>query len=287
MTGGDGEQGKELVVGDAKAEPPGRPRILVTNDDGIASPGLRLLARELARRHDVVVVAPDVDRSGSGTGIGRFDPDEGVALAPADLDGIEAYRIAGPPGLAVLAGALGAFGRQPDLVVSGINAGMNTGHSVIHSGTVGGALTARTLGSRGLAVSLAASDPWHWETAVAVASDIVDWMLARPAGAHVLNVNVPARALADLAGVTWAELDEFGYFRVASTNPTDARLSFGVSAKDAGRDPDCDTARCLAGYVTLTPLSSVAAQTVPWLAADEVCRLRTATGAAHTRARSG
>jgi 5'-nucleotidase len=266
-------QGKEVVVDDAPKPRTTRPRILITNDDGIASPGIVLLARELARAHDVVVVAPDADRSGSGTGIGRFDPDEGVALAPAELEGIEAYRIAGPPGLAVLAGALGAFGRQPDLVVSGVNAGMNTGHSVIHSGTVGGALTARTLGSRGLAISLAASDPWHWDTAVAVGRCIVDWLLARPAGAHVLNVNVPARPLAQIAGVTWAELDEFGYFRVATTNPTDARLSFGVSAKDAGRNPDCDTARCLAGYVTLTPLSSVEAQTVPWLAADEVCRL--------------
>jgi 5'-nucleotidase len=269
----EGEPTRLVVPDQAAPEITPRPRILVTNDDGVGSPGLQLLARALARRHDVVVVAPEADRSGSGTGIGRFDPDEGVAFARAELDGVLAYRIAGPPGLAVLAGALGAFGRRPDLVVSGINAGMNTGHSVIHSGTVGGALTARTLGSRGLAVSLAASDPWHWDTAVEVALTIVDWLLARPQGGHVLNVNVPARPLADVRGVTWAELDEFGYFRVATTNPTDARLSFGVSARDSGRNPDCDTARCLAGWVTLTPLSSVAAQTVPWLAADEVCRL--------------
>jgi 5'-nucleotidase len=270
--GGDGDSAR-LVVDDAPPAPRQRPRVLVTNDDGFASPGLQLLARELARAHDVVVVAPDTDRSGSGTGIGRFDPDEGVALTPFELPGVEAYRIAGPPGLAVLAGALGAFGRQPDLVVSGVNAGMNTGHSVIHSGTVGGALTARTLGSRGLAVSLAASEPWRWETAVAVAASIVDWLLARPAGAHVLNVNVPARAIGELQGVTWAALDDFGYFRVAKPSPSDARLSFGVSAKDAGRNPDSDTARCLAGWVTLTALSSVGAERVPWLAAEEICRL--------------
>jgi 5'-nucleotidase len=265
---------KQVVVDAGVERGPGpRPRILVTNDDGIESVGLRLLARRLAERHDVVVVAPDADRSGSGTGIGRFDPDEGVRTTTVEIEGVEAYQIAGPPGLAVLAGALGAFGRRPDLVVSGINMGMNTGHSVIHSGTVGGALTARTMGSRGLAVSLAASDPWHWETAIRVTDSIVEWLLARPIGALVLNVNVPACSFDRLKGVTWARLDEFGYFRVATNDRPNTRLSFGVAARDSGLDPACDTARCLDGFVTLTPLSSVEAETVPWVAADEVCRL--------------
>ena len=275
----DNPRRPDLVV-DAKVhdDPPIRPRLLLTNDDGIESPGLRILATRLARQHDVVVVAPDADRSGSGTGIGRFDPIEGVDLAPVDLPGVEAYRIAGPPGLAVMAGALGAFGKKPDLVVSGINAGMNTGHSVIHSGTVGGALTARTMGARGLAVSLAATDPWHWDTAVAVTERIVDWLLRRPVGAVVLNVNVPALPFERLRGVTWAELDEFGYFRIATTDRTASRLSFGVAARDSGRNPNCDTAQCLAGFVTLTTLTSVGHHPVPWVAANEVCDLSRTLG---------
>jgi 5'-nucleotidase len=263
-----------LVVEPKSDQPsPRGPRILLTNDDGIDSPGLRMLAQRLARKHDVIVVAPDADRSGSGTGIGRFDPDEGVKLLPAGFEGVDAYRIAGPPGLAVMAGALGAFGRRPDLVVSGINAGMNTGHSVIHSGTVGAALTARTFGSRGLAVSLAAADPWHWGTAVEVADRIVTWLLARPLGRPVLNVNVPSLPMADLRGVTWAPLDEFGYFRVATTDRSQSRLSFGVAARDSGRDPACDTARCLEGFVTLTALTAVAGESVAWVAPEEVCAL--------------
>lgn len=194
-----GAEAADIVVdaerGEKKAETPARrPRLLLTNDDGIESPGLRMLAQRLAAKHEVVVVAPDADRSGVGTGIGRFDPREGVRYRRAELEGVEAYAIDGPPGLAVMASALGAFGRRPDLVVSGINAGMNTGHSVIHSGTVGGALTARTFGGRGVAISLAPSDPWHWESAVEVASSIVSWLLARPGGSLVLNVNVPAVA---------------------------------------------------------------------------------------------
>ena len=264
------------VVVDAtvRDRPAARPRLLLTNDDGIESPGLRLLAHHLAQHLDVVVVAPDADRSGSGTGIGRFDPDRGVRLLPADLAGVEAYQIEGPPGLAVMAGALGAFGRKPDLVISGINAGMNTGHSVIHSGTVGGALTARTFGIRGLAVSLAASDPWMWHTAVTLTERIVTWLLRRPNGGVVLNVNVPATPLDRLKGVTWATLDEFGYFRVATTDRPNSRLSFGVAARDSGRDPSCDSARCQDGWVTLTPLSAVGHAPVPWVAAEEVCPLR-------------
>lgn len=265
-------EAEEIVVPDEPREP-GRRRVLLTNDDGIASPGLRLLARQLARAHDVVVVAPEADRSGSGTGIGRFDPQEGVRYQPAEFEDIEAYTIHGPPGLAVMAAALGAFGGKPDLVVSGINAGMNTGHSVIHSGTVGAALTARTFGTRGVAISLAVSDPWHWDTAVAVADNIVGWLLDRPSGNLVLNVNVPARNLTDIAGAAWAELDEFGYFRVANTDRSSERLSFQVASAETGRNPKCDTARCREGFITLTPLSTVEEERVSWVTAEEVCGL--------------
>jgi 5'-nucleotidase len=269
------EAERDHVVVDTVPDVPlhASPRILLTNDDGIESPGLRLLAQRLAKKHDLVVVAPDADRSGSGTGIGRFDPDAGVKLVAAAIEGVEAYQIDGPPGLAVMAAALGAFGRLPDLVVAGINAGMNTGHSVVHSGTVGAALTARTFGSRGLAISLAAADPWHWGTAVEIADRVVTWLLARPIGRPVLNVNVPALAMADLRGVTWASLDEFGHFRVAATDASHARLSFGVAARDSGRDPACDTARCQDGFVTLTALTAVAGESVAWVGAEEVCPL--------------
>jgi 5'-nucleotidase len=233
------------------------PRLIVTNDDGIDSPGLRKLAAGLAESYDLIVAAPASDMSGSGTGIGGFDPVSGVALEPVDMNGITAYTIAGPPGLAVMAAALGAFGRLPDLVISGINAGMNTGHSIIHSGTVGAALTARTFRSRGLAVSLAQSDPWLWDTAVAVAVSAVRWMLERSGGPHVLNINVPAVAIEDVEGIHWADLDDFGYFRVANADVTDRRLQFVVGSSSAGADPASDTALCAKNFVTVTPLSSI------------------------------
>lgn len=245
-------------------------RVIVTNDDGIDSPGLRLLATRLAEDHDVVVAAPSSDMSGSGTGIGGFDPVTGVELTEVDMEDMTAFTIAGPPGLAVMAAALGAFGRFPDLVVSGVNAGMNTGHSIIHSGTVGAALTARTFRSRGIAISLAQSDPWRWETAVEVGVSAARWIIDRSRGPYVLNINVPGVPLSEVNGIHWADLDDFGYFRVANADVEDRRLQFVVGSSSAGTDPASDTALCAKNFVTVTPLSTIEPAPFPDLDAGEI-----------------
>ena len=250
--------GEMVVVDERRAIRATEPRVLVTNDDGIDSPGLRRLARRLAEDFDVVVVAPSREMSGTGTALGRFDPIAGVELTRVDVEGVEtAFSIDGPPGMAVLSASLGAFGEPPDLVVSGVNAGLNTGHSVIHSGTVGAALTARTLGSRAVAVSLDRTEVWHWDTAVEVALSAVEWVLDHAAGQFVLNVNVPGRPIDDVVGIHWADLDAFGHIRVATADVPARRLEFGVRGSGSGLDPGSDTALCRDGYVTVTLLSTV------------------------------
>lgn len=250
----------------------GLPRVLVTNDDGIESAGVRTLARALAPTFDVVVAAPRHDMSGSGTGIGRLDLNTGVELTPVDIsDDIEAYSIDGPPGLAVTAAALGAFGALPDLVFSGINAGINTGHSIIHSGTVGAALTANTFKMKGVAISLAQSDPWHWETAAEYAGPVARWILGHESP-KVLNVNVPGVPPDEVAGVHWADLDEFGYIRVATADVEDRRLQFVVGSETEKSDPGTDTVLCSENHVTLTPLRSVEPAPFPAVRADDVAR---------------
>lgn len=249
--------------------------ILLTNDDGIGSPGLRLLAAALAEDHRrVLVAAPAREASGSGTGIGVYLPEDPTRLARHDVDGVKGYAIDGPPGMAVMAAALGAFGPPPRLVVSGINAGINTGHSVLHSGTVGGALTAMTFGIRGVALSAADRDDgsFRWDTAVEVAREVVHWMLeCEPR--TVLNVNVPALPYAELRGARWANLDEFGHFHLASADP-DGRLTLEVKDRSTGEDPGADTQLCLAGYVTLTSLRTVEPADPPAdVAADQVVSL--------------
>ncbi len=249
----------------------GDARVIVTNDDGIGSPGLRALATALAEEFEVIVAAPASDMSGSGTAIGRFDPDKGVELTPVEIEDVDsAYSIDGPPGLAVTAAALGAFGRVPDLVVSGINAGINTGHSIIHSGTVGAALTARTFKIKGLAVSVAQSESWQWDTAAHFATAAARWLVERSEGPGVLNVNVPGVPIEDVAGVHWADLDEFGYIRVATADIEDRRLQFVVGARDSRSDPASDTILCADNYVTVTPLRTVEPATFPEIEASRV-----------------
>ena len=247
-----------------------RPLVLVTNDDGIDSPGLHALIDGLADSFELIVAAPRADMSGAGTGIGRFDVSEGVELTPVDIgQGVRAFSIDGPPGLAVTAAALGAFGDLPALVMSGINAGVNTGHSIIHSGTVGAALTAKTFGMRGIALSLSQSDPWHWQTAAHFASAPAQWILDRQEP-RVLNVNVPGVPLDEVVGVRWADLDDFGYIRVATADVEDRRLQFVVRSNNERSDPGSDTVLCSENYVTLTPLHSVEPAPYPAVHADEV-----------------
>ena len=143
--------------------------------------------------HDLVVAAPATDASGSGAAIGLFHADSHIdvrRVAIPDCDA-PAWAVAGPPGFCALAARLGAFGAAPDIVVSGINAGPNTGRAILHSGTVGAALTAQNFGAKGLAVSVAAGTPWQWDTAATITLEVLD-VLSQAPPRSVLNLNVPS-----------------------------------------------------------------------------------------------
>ena len=188
-------------------------RILVTNDDGIDSIGLHVLARKMQELAEVVVVAPDDEYSGSSAAFGSL-----LQIRPEvhkkQVDGIEeAWAVTGPPALCVLFARLGIVG-DFDLVVAGINPGANVGRSVYHSGTVGACTTARTGGISGVAVSQEV-DSWgiegqgweevldkqQWQGAAACAGVMVDALLNDlPAEPVVLNLNVPNVQAADMKG---------------------------------------------------------------------------------------
>ena len=246
--------------------------VLVTNDDGVSSPGLHALVRALVDDgHDVVVAAPDRDMSGSGAAIGRIHLDEHIDAQPVELPGlpgIPAYAVDGPPGLCVLAARLGGFGDPPDVVVSGINPGCNTGRAVLHSGTVGAALTAANFGCRGLAVSIdvpsrpkdgGAATPLHWETAAAAAAGTLGWLAASPSGT-VLNVNVPDLPPERLAGARAATLAPFGTVRsavVESAADGGGRLQMELRPTNDQLPPECDTALVQAGFVAVSAVTGV------------------------------
>jgi 5'-nucleotidase len=194
-------------------------RILVTNDDGIASTGLHVLARTMRRHGDVVVVAPEVEHSGAGAGVGPLHLIKPQARLTT-IDGIEeSWCVNGSPALCTLFARFGVFG-PIDLVVSGINPGANVGRAIYHSGTVGAALTARTGSLSGVAVSQevagygvegqAANEmilDQHWQTAADIASVVVGELVAAPpAEPVVVNINVPNLALDELSGWRHAEV---------------------------------------------------------------------------------
>src|SRR5688572_27496371 len=133
-------------------------RVLITNDDGVDAPGLRSLARAaVAAGLDTVVAAPLREQSGMSAAMIATERDGRVVLEARDLvglDGTPAYGVAGSPGFIALIASRGAFGPAPGLVLSGINRGANAGRAILHSGTVGAALTAAARGARAMAVSL-------------------------------------------------------------------------------------------------------------------------------------
>jgi 5'-nucleotidase len=204
-------------------------RILVTNDDGVAAPGLAALTRALVRWTEqagdgpgppdkIVVVAPSSNYSGAGAAVGSVTDGTTIAYERATVEGaaaIEAYGLDASPALSVIVGALGAVGPKPDLVLSGINHGVNVGRSILHSGTVGAALTASQLGIRALAVSLrAGADPDPWESAADLAVALVPLLVAAPPRT-VLNLNVPHLPLSDVRGVRWARVSGAGLIKSA------------------------------------------------------------------------
>lgn len=246
---------------------------LITNDDGIASPGLAVLARVAqAAGYDVVVAAPREESSGASAALHGAELDGRLVVERAEPpglpDGARAFAVAADPALIAFTAAYGAFGARPDLLLSGVNRGPNVGNAVLHSGTVGAALSATSLGIRAVAVSLDAPDPVHWDTAERVAAHAVAWFLGVDPGRRTLNVNVPDVPLGELRGLWQAPLATFGavHARVVPADPLEAgRRGDDVVVRYEGTErhsePDSDAGRLDDGWATATLLVA------PW--ADE------------------
>lgn len=240
-------------------------RAVVTNDDGVDSPGVHALAavaNELGL--EVVLAAPAWDSSGASASLtsveedGRFLIEERVLEHPG-LDGVRVIGVHAAPAFIVRAAASGAFGPPPDIVLSGINRGRNTGHAILHSGTVGAALTGSTHGCRGLAVSLDVdemSDPVHWDTAAVVANRALSWLVDVDRDV-VLNVNVPNLALDDMRGIVRAKLASFGAVQTNVTEVGKGYVRLAHEQIDAEGEPGTDAALLAGGYASVTPLISV------------------------------
>src|ERR1700678_3135984 len=151
-------------------------KLLLTNDDGVLAPGMAILARSVARwideaphgeERDALIVAPNKNYSGMSSAVGDVFERPTVKYRRFRIAGAEAIPACGsdaPPALCAILGGLGSFDFQPDVIVSGINAGANVGRSILHSGTVGAVLSGAQLGLSGLAVSVQWGVDVHYVT---------------------------------------------------------------------------------------------------------------------------
>lgn len=227
-------------------------RILISNDDGYQAPGIRALAAVMAELGEVIVVAPERDRSGASNSLTLETP----IRAHTTPDGF--IRVDGTPTDCVHLAITGLLEEEPDIVVSGINAGANMGDDVLYSGTVAAAMEGRFLGLPAIAVSLTGHAPKHYDTAAQVARTLLLKLCKDPLPADtILNVNVPDLPWDELAGF---EATRLGHRHkaepVIKAQDPRGRPIYWVGPAGAEQDagPGTDFHAVRQGFVSITPI---------------------------------
>lgn len=236
-------------------------QILITNDDGIDSPGLWALARAFSTSHTVMVVAPNTNRSGVAHSITTSGA---VTVERRDRDGIVGYSCSGTPADCVVLGIGELLAPPPDLVLSGINHGPNLADDVNYSGTVAAAIEATLLGVPAIAISLGVdfddhTTPAYWETAAHATLRCAEVATRELKDQNAYwNLNAPNIPLADLLGLTVTRLGRKRICdRVLGEEDGGTRRYFRVWESPlvtTPEDADTDIATVNAGYASLTPL---------------------------------
>ncbi len=249
-----------------------RPLILVTNDDGILAPGIAALAEAMQDLGEVMVCAPETERSGSSHAISLHSHLRTDEIKPGW------YRVNGTPVDCVYLGALHLCARRPDLIVSGINPGYNLGSDVFYSGTVGGAAEGFIRGASAIAVSVHARESPR--TAIPIVRTLAKVLLAS-SQSSLLNVNIPwlSREAAGRAPETLAEGLPLHVTRLGARPYVEqverrhdprghAYFWIGGPPRDAGENPGEDTWAVLHGQISVTPLvlDITAPDLAPWQA---------------------
>lgn len=238
-------------------------QILLTNDDGIDSPGIAALRRAVDGLGDVHTIAPDRNNSAVARGITIT---RALQLAPARFgDGFSGLACDGTPSDCVRVGLLGARVPEPDLVLSGINLGANLGTDITYSGTVGAAMEAALRGKPALAFSVEALQPGWLDEAEPIVRALVADVIAHGLPRHsILNVNLPDRPFSAMAGIRPARL---GGASCRDRLLLDGDGSAGAAQPDAAHEyylpceqsspadwTDTDVELVGLGYVAVTPV---------------------------------
>ncbi len=229
--------------------------LLISNDDGIEATGIRILAESMRCLGEVTIVAPDKNRSGASNSL--------TLDAPIRIKELEAgvYRVSGTPTDCVHLALTGLLAEDPDIVVSGINAGANLGDDVIYSGTVAAAMEGRFLGYPAVALSLVFGEGQqhhHYETAGEAAIRMVKQLQQDPLPADtILNVNVPDCPWSEIRGF---EVTRLGHRHraepvIKTTDPRGREMYWigpAGAEQDAGPGTDFDAVR--RKFISVTPI---------------------------------
>ena len=223
-------------------------RVLITNDDGFDSLGLAALAALVREAgHTPVVASPVRDQSGVAAALGPLDDPDRVTIERVTVDGLDAHAVHAPTALIVMLAMQGGFGEVPDLVVSGINNGPNTGRSTLHSATVAAVLVAGYHGRSGLAVSQVDGAPQCWSTAAAVAGPLLDWLCSHPA-TTLLNLN-------ELLGLRQAGLAHVGGVETVVTGRDETGIDIDLVPTRSELPPGLDSTLLREGWATVSALA--------------------------------
>ena len=175
--------------------------LLLSNDDGFQAAGLQTLAQTLGDIAEITVVAPNRNRSAASNSLTLERPLRAVEFIPGW------YTVDGTPTDCVHLGITGLLEKEPDMVVSGINAGANMGDDVIYSGTVAAAMEGRFLGLPAVAVSITSFQPRYFDDAACVTKSLVKQIIDKPFPEDViLNVNIPDEPIDQIQGFATTRL---------------------------------------------------------------------------------
>jgi 5'-nucleotidase len=227
-------------------------RILLSNDDGYFAPGIACLAESLQSLGEIVVVAPERNRSGASNSL-TLDRPLSVRKAQNGF-----YFVNGTPTDCVHLAVTGLLEKLPDMVISGINLGANMGDDTVYSGTVAAATEGYLLGIPSLAISLASAEANYFVTAGKVARALAARFIAAPISEPVLlNVNVPDIPHEQLAGFQVTRLGkrhkaEPVVKMISPRNETIYWVGAAGAAQDAGEGTDFHAVA--ANFVSITPL---------------------------------
>jgi 5'-nucleotidase len=252
------------VLDKVKDRKPETPLIILVNDDGIRSPGIRAMARTLMQLGEVMIIAPRDQQTSTGRSLRGGGIPKSIHY---EIDGklVRAFAVAATPAMAVRYGVLICADRAPALIVAGINYGENVGNGVTISGTIGAALEAACMGFPALAVSQSVEPHLHFTH-----SETVDFTVAAefgkrfakkilqrgmPRGADIVNVNIPDGATLRTLW-RWTRTSRMNYYRSTIRESRRGKSIIGYTSMvaETSPEPDSDVRAVLIDHVVSVSL---------------------------------